>query len=593
MRDMTNGTLIGNRYEIVETIGKGGMAIVYKAKCQILNRYVALKVLRPEYREDKDFISRFKVEAQSAGSLSHPNVVSIYDVVQEDDLDYIVMEYVEGVTLKQYVEAKGTIPWREAVDYAAQICAGLDHAHKKGIVHKDIKPHNVIITREGTLKITDFGIAKVMSSSTITTGNTTMGSVHYFSPEQARGGYTDAKTDIYSLGVVLYEMVTGKLPFDGDTAIAVAMQHIEKEPILPSVLAPDIPKSLENVIRRAMSKEKALRYDSVMQMLVDLKKVYTGNDVEFHGETDGDTVITPIVKPKPDNKSGTDKDSPVKKTNSKTDLLSILAGTAVGILVVVLLFFFGSWIMKQNSIKKIEMPNLVGLTEEEAQKAIENTKLELQFEKVQNDEVPIGIIISHEPEAKKKVKETETVKVKISADADGNTVPGENEFPMPNLVNKNKSDAINILRRDNLMYTIVEEESDTVSEGIVLRQTPAADTKITSATTVTIYVGISKKSETTKVPNMLGLTVDEAKEALLEAGLNWGQIIEVDSPKAKGIVISQSIRADVELKRETSIDLRVSSGSNAAPSPSAPPASSSPAPSGNPGIVIRPPNAAE
>ena len=270
---MVNGKVIGNRYEIVETIGKGGMAIVYKAKCLKLNRYVALKVLRPEFREDKDFITRFKAEAQSAASLSHPNIVSVYDVGQDGDLNYIVMEYVEGVTLKQYMDAKGVLPWREAVDYTAQISAGLEHAHKNGIIHKDIKPHNIMITREGTLKITDFGIAKVISSSTITTGNTTMGSVHYFSPEQARGGYTDYKTDIYSLGVVLYEMVTGRLPFDGDSAIAIAMQHIEKEPIPPTELNPDIPQSLENVIRKAMSKEQAMRYDSVTEMMQDLKKV--------------------------------------------------------------------------------------------------------------------------------------------------------------------------------------------------------------------------------------------------------------------------------------------------------------------------------
>ena len=294
---MMNGRLIGNRYEIVEEIGKGGMAIVYKAKCLVLNRYVALKVLRPEFREDKDFINRFKVEAQSAGSLSHPNIVSIYDIGQDGDLDYIVMEYVEGVTLKQYLDAKGVIPWKEAVDYAAQICAGLEHAHKKGIVHKDIKPHNIIITREGTLKITDFGIAKVMSTSTIATGGGAMGSVHYFSPEQARGGYTDAKTDLYSLGVVLYEMVTGKLPFEGDTAVSIAMQHIEKEPVPPKQLNPSIPQSLENVILKAMCKEQAGRYDTATQMIIDLKKVYIGTPVAYEREQidSGETMyVSPV-----------------------------------------------------------------------------------------------------------------------------------------------------------------------------------------------------------------------------------------------------------------------------------------------------------
>lgn len=588
MRDMTNGTLIGNRYEIVETIGKGGMAIVYKAKCQILNRYVALKVLRPEYREDKDFISRFKVEAQSAGSLSHPNVVSIYDVVQNDDLDYIVMEYVEGVTLKQYIEAKGTIPWREAVDYAAQICAGLDHAHKKGIIHKDIKPHNVIITREGTLKITDFGIAKVMSSSTITTGNTTMGSVHYFSPEQARGGYTDVKSDIYSLGVVLYEMVTGKLPFEGDTAIAVAMQHIEKEAILPSVLAPDIPKSLENVIRRAMSKEKAMRYDSVMQMLVDLKKVYTGNEVSFRSDVTGNTMVTPVIKTvkteEKDNKT-------IDSSSRKKDIISILAGTAAGIVIVILLFFLG-YSLTGGGAKDIQLPNFVGLTEEEAKEQAKDTKLVLEFEEEESDTVAIGTIIRQEPKAEKKVKENATIKLFISSDKDGNGTSADGKtFLMPDLLNKNRADAENILQKENILFSVVEEESDTVWEDCVLRQTPEAGTEIDTATTVTIYVGITKKKEMAEVPNLLGLSLEEAKEDLLEAGLNYGQIIEAESTKPAGTVLSQSIRPGVELKSETSIDLKVSKGTKATPEPTAAPAVSSPEPTEKPNIVIGPPNA--
>ncbi|MBQ4517080.1 MAG: Stk1 family PASTA domain-containing Ser/Thr kinase [Clostridia bacterium] len=585
---MTNGTLIGNRYEIVETIGKGGMAIVYKAKCQILNRYVALKVLRPEYREDKDFISRFKVEAQSAGSLSHPNVVSIYDVVQDDELDYIVMEYVEGVTLKQYIEAKGNIPWREAVDYAAQICAGLDHAHKKGIVHKDIKPHNVIITREGTLKITDFGIAKVMSSSTITTGNTTMGSVHYFSPEQARGGYTDVKTDIYSLGVVLYEMVTGKLPFEGDTAIAVAMQHIEKEAILPSVLAPDIPKSLENVIRRAMSKEKAMRYDSVMQMLVDLKKVYTGNEVTFASNVTGNTIVTPIIKTE---ENDTENLSSSDSSNRKKDILSVLAGTAAGIVLVVLLFFLGYFLIGGGAAD-IPLPNFVGLTAEEAKEQVKDTKLVLTFEEEESDTVAVGTIIRQEPKAEKKVKENATIKLFISADKEGDNTSGElKTFSMPDLLNKNRADAEEILRKDDIVFSVVEEESETVWEDCVLRQTPTAGTEIDAATTVTIYVGVAKEKEMAEVPNLLGLSLEEAKEDLLGAGLNWGNIIEAESNKPAGTVLSQSIRPGVELKSETSIDLKVSKGAKATPEPTAEPAVSTPAPTTKPSIVIGPPNA--
>ncbi len=582
---MVNGTLIGNRYEIVETIGKGGMAIVYKAKCLMLNRYVAIKVLRPEFREDKDFISRFKVEAQSAGSLSHPNVVSIYDVGQDGDLDYIVMEYVEGVTLKQYVEAKGVLPWREAVDYAGQICAGLDHAHKNGIVHKDIKPHNIIITREGTIKITDFGIAKVMSSSTITTGSATMGSVHYFSPEQARGGYTDHKTDIYSLGVVLYEMVTGKLPFEGDTAIAIAMQHIEKEAPSSRALNPEVPESLDNVIRRAMCKEQSLRYDSVTQMLIDLKKVYTGNTVDYKLSSD-DTRITPPIPHKAD--TGKKK----KKSMNKKDLLGVIAGTLTGLALVVILFLLGYHLTGNSGKAELELPDFYNKTIEEAEQMVVNSQLKIVVEKEEkNDAVDPGLIISQSPAAGTMVKDGAEIKVVVSL--------GEGEFPMPDLINRRSSDAQDILRNKNLRFSIVDEPSETIPEDFVVRQVPSAGTYVDAATSVTVYVSAGKEESTVEVPNLLGLSENEAKAALLDAGLTWGNIVKGSSSKAKGTVISQSIRPGIEVKEKTAIDIKISSGSGehseptqapAISEPSQAPSTATPAPS-SPGIVIGPPNA--
>ncbi len=597
---MMNGTLVGNRYEIVDTIGKGGMAIVYKAKCTVLNRYVALKVLRPEFREDKDFISRFKVEAQSAGSLSHPNVVSIYDVGQEGELDYIVMEYVEGVTLKQYIDAKGIIPWREAVDYAAQICAGLDHAHKKGIIHKDIKPHNIIITREGTVKITDFGIAKVMSSSTISTGNATMGSVHYFSPEQARGGYMDHKTDIYSLGVVLYEMVTGKLPFEGDTAIAIAMQHIEKEMVAPCMLNPEIPQSLENVIRRAMCKEQTLRYDSVTQMLVDLKKVYTGNMVDYSDLEAGATIITPVVKGLSSEKELGDGKKK-KKVTKKEDLVGVIAGTLAGLALVAILFFVGLHFTSNAGRSEIELPDFVNQTLEEAQALVVNSELEIIVEKEEeSDKVAPGKIISQSPAAGKKVKDNAKIKVVISK--------GGGEFPMPDLINSEDSVAQELLREKNLRFSVVSEPSDTIPKDYVVRQVPEAGTYVDTATSVTIYVSSGKESKTVEVPNLLGLDIDEAKADLLDANLTWGEIKTVESTKAKGSVISQSIRAGIEVKEQSAIDIRISAGPAAVKTPepvSTPTPSQEPtqAPAENPEpseepktpstpeIVITPPNA--
>ncbi len=590
---MTNGTLVSGRYEIVETIGKGGMAIVYKAKCLVLNRYVALKVLRPEFREDKEFLNRFKVEAQSAASLSHNNVVSIFDVVQEGDLDYIVMEYVEGVTLKQYLEAKGVIPWREAVDYAAQICAGLDHAHKKGIVHKDIKPHNILITREGTLKITDFGIAKVMSSSTITSGGATMGSVHYFSPEQARGGYMDAKTDIYSLGVVLYEMVTGKLPFQGDSAISIAMQHIEKTPEAPTALNPDVPQSLENVISRAMCKDQILRYDSVMQMMVDLRKVYTGAEVDYSdltrevaGRVSG-REKPPVIPPELLNDDEPRKKPSKTGKSKKKEVLSVFAGIVAGLALIAALFFAGYY-FTSGKTEQVQVPDFVNKTMTEAESLITNSELTLVIEKEEkSNTVAIGKIISQSPAAGKMVDENAEIKVVISL--------GEGEFPMPDVVNRKYTEAEEILKNKKLQYSIVEEPSDTMPAEYVVRQVPEAGTFIDSATSVTVYVSTGKEETMAEVPKLVGLTVSEAKSTLLDAGLTWGQIVEVGSTKPKGTVIAQSITPGIGVAEQTAIDLRVSSGQTATAAPSASPAPSaeptqSPKPS-SPGIVIGPPNA--
>ena len=267
------GKILGNRYEIIEEIGSGGMATVYRAKDKILNRFVALKFLKDEFANDVEFIKRFQVEAQSAASLSHPNIVSIYDVGFEDNMHYIVMELVDGKTLKDIIKERGKLPWREAVGIASQIASGLSQAHKNHIVHRDIKPHNILITKDGMAKVTDFGIAKAVSSSTINAFDSTLGSVHYFSPEHARGGYTDEKSDIYSLGVVLYEMCTGTLPFDAKTPVAIALMHINERPLQPIAICSDIPEGVNDIILKAMQKETSDRYATASDMYKDLKKV--------------------------------------------------------------------------------------------------------------------------------------------------------------------------------------------------------------------------------------------------------------------------------------------------------------------------------
>src|SRR5574344_1435414 len=283
------GTVLGNRYEIIEKIGTGGMATVYKARCKILNRYVAVKVLREEYTTDEEFIRRFNSEAQSAASLSHPNIVSIYDVGQEYNIYYIVMELVQGKTLKQIISKEGKLPWKWSVNIAIQIASALEAAHKNNIVHRDIKPHNIIITEDGIAKVADFGIAKAVSNSTITAFGTTIGSVHYFSPEHARGGYTDAKSDLYSLGVVMYEMLTGKVPFDADTPVSIALKHMQEEPVTPMKLNQSIPFAINQIILKAMKKDTNERYQSATEMLKDLSmalKNPNGDFVETNDESD-------------------------------------------------------------------------------------------------------------------------------------------------------------------------------------------------------------------------------------------------------------------------------------------------------------------
>ena len=281
------GRLLGNRYEIIEKIGSGGMATVYKAKCHVLNRYVAIKILRDEFTTDDEFIKRFEVEAQSAASITHPNIVSVYDVGADGNLYYIVMELIKGKTLKEIiVEEKGPLPWKWSVNIAGQIASALETAHKNHIIHRDIKPHNIIITEDGVAKVTDFGIAKAVSNSTITAFGTTIGSVHYFSPEHARGGYTDEKSDLYSLGVVMYEMLTGKVPFDADTPVSVALKHMQEEPTPPIEVNPNIPSAVNDIIMKALRKDTNLRYQNATAMLLDLKRALKEPNGDFVDNND-------------------------------------------------------------------------------------------------------------------------------------------------------------------------------------------------------------------------------------------------------------------------------------------------------------------
>lgn len=608
---MMNGKIIDGRYEVIEEVGRGGMAIVYRAKCLVLNRYVAIKVLRPEYRDDAEFIKRFKIEAQSAGSLSHPNIVSIYDVGNEDDIEYIVMEYVEGITLKQYLSAKGVLQWKEAVDYASQICSGLEHAHKKGIVHKDIKPENVIITKEGILKITDFGIAKALNQGTVTAGGLTMGSVHYFSPEQARGGFTDAKTDLYSLGILTYEMVTGKLPFEGDSAISVAMQHLEAEPVRPSVFNPSLPKSLETVILKAMKKEQNERYQTATQMLIDLKKVYVGSDVHYDEEYELTRKFTPINQHESNGQSVNRQSRPpqgraqhnqgkapvkkqvsraelekAKKKKKKSDTLGIAAGIFVGIAVIALGIWCWSF-MTGGSKNEVECPELVNHTCAEALELIEGTKLKIVMANgraIKADDE--GIIVTQDPKSGKKIKSNAKITVTLGDQ------PATME-KIPSVAGMTEADAASALKALKFDVSVERQESSDVAAGRVISSHPASGTSASEGSVVTIYVSsgstnTNTENEYTIVPDLLGKTETEAKAALERADLKLGEVQQVASEKDKGTIIGQSEAEGNRVKKNKAIDIRISRGTTASatPTPSAKPSasaspSSTPTPTGD------------
>lgn len=414
------GKIIGNRYEIIEKIGNGGMATVYKARCTILNRYVAVKVLREEFTTDEEFIKRFNTEAQAAASLTHPNIVSVFDVGQEYNIYYIVMELIQGKTLKQIIAEEGALPWKWSVNIAIQICSALEVAHKNGIVHRDIKPHNIIITEDGIAKVTDFGIAKAVSNSTITAFGTTIGSVHYFSPEHARGGYTDAKSDIYSLGVVMYEMVTGKVPFDADTPVSVALKHMQEEPIEPIKLNSRIPVAVNQIILKAMKKDASLRYASATEMIKDLSlalKNPSGKFVQEKNTNDFTRVIPTISENMVNQKQYKENSGRNTKKNEpeKTGLAKYLEenpkmkkviyiGVPILVVILCILIFWGSLTITQKIFgtgteqsSGISLISVENVTIDEAKSKLDAAGIKYDIEEVYNKDIEAGKVISQKP----------------------------------------------------------------------------------------------------------------------------------------------------------------------------------------------------
>ena len=552
------GKLLGGRYEIIEKIGTGGMATVYKAKDKVLKRNVAVKILRDEFTTDEEFIKRFNVEAQAVASLTHPNIVSVYDVGHEGNLYYIVMELVKGKTLKEIIVEDGALGWKWSVKIAMQIASALETAHRNNIVHRDIKPHNIIITEDGVAKVTDFGIAKAVSNSTITAFGTTIGSVHYFSPEHARGGFTDARSDLYSLGVVMYEMVTGRVPFDSDTPVSVALKHMQEEPIEPIKIKSELPQSVNDIIMKAMRKDANERYQSATEMIKDLELALKHPEEQFVSAPIGGDFPTQKISldyaeklQKQETRKKAGKLDKIKAYFEEHPVVKVLAIILACILVFSIAMGGTYLALSLGKTKEVQIPNLQGLTKEEAEQKAKELKIKVEVsEEKYHLEIPEGQIIEQDPKYQDnyKIKEGSTIKIVISK--------GQEIVEMPKVVGKTRDEATSALKEIGLEVKVEEEFSDDVEKNYIIKQEIKEGEKIPAGTTVTIYSSMG--IEQIQVPDLSGKTESEAKSAISSAKLKWKSTDKTsDSSKPNGVVVNQSISSGSMVDKNTEITITV------------------------------------
>lgn len=612
---LRKGMFLADRYEILEQIGTGGMSDVYKAKCHKLNRYVAIKVLKKEFSEDKTFVSKFRAEAQSAAGLTHPNIVNVYDVGDENGIYYIVMELVEGITLKKYIEKRGRIPYKEAVSIAIQVAKGMQAAHTHHIVHRDIKPQNIIISRDGKVKVTDFGIAKAATSSTI--NSSAMGSVHYISPEQARGGYSDERSDIYSFGITLFEMLTGTVPFDGDSTVSVAVQHIQDDIPKPSSVADGIPVSIDKIVLKCTQKKTERRYQDASELIADLKKSLVVPDEDFvkmmpvYGESQDEMKVSAAEKVSEsketdaksaddelvddellendellddeDNELSDDDDEDIDdESNDKLDKVMKWIGVGIialiliiTIFVVVRLFAGGSSNKneettttaeettpsqtKEDDSSKVPVPNVVGKTEEEAQAALNEVNLGYKATYQPSTTIPEGTVISQGTSAGTRVAKNTTITLSISSGPENATVP--------NVVGYDQVEASSVLESAGFKVTVKQSYSDTVESGKVISQSPVGTTSTTPGATVTITVSLGKETKEVTVPNLVGYTQENAIRELEALGLKYQIMTENSSGVAKGQVTGQSPSMGEKVDEGTTVTIYVSAGNSSTTAP--------------------------
>lgn len=585
-----DGIFLGNRYEVIEKIGAGGMADVYKGRDTMLNRYVAIKVLKKEFREDATFVKKFRSEAQAAAGLLNPNIVNVYDVGEDRGLYYMVMELVEGITLKEYIDRKKRLSAREVISIAIQMCSGIEEAHKHHIIHRDIKPQNIIISNDGKVKVTDFGIARMVTSTTTTT--VAMGSVHYTSPEQARGGYSDEKSDIYSIGITLYEMVTGQVPFNGDTTVEVAMKHLQEEITPPSELVPDIPYSLEQIILKCTQKNAERRYSDVDELIQDLKHslvdpegdfvqivpvgnadtvIITEDDLDdirsSYGDDDEDDDYGEDDEDYDEDEDDHDSDEVNPRMNKVIKIMTIVVAVII-ILVLALVIgraaglfrFGGSGTQQEEDSGQVEVPDVVGMTLDDAKKELNDAglgwKIGKQEESARYDK---GYVMGQDPEDGEKVKKNTQITLDVS------TGKAEEQVEVPNVVGQDEADAQKTLEDAGFKVESTAVYSSQ-PQGEVVATTPEAGTQAAKGSTVTIQV--SKGEEKVSVPDVRGTDENTAKNTLSGAGLNVTVTTDYSDSVAQGNVISQDPSGGTKVDAGTNVNIVVSLGSRPVSVPS-------------------------
>lgn len=596
------GMMIGDRYEILEKIGTGGMSDVYKAKDHKLNRFVAVKVLKQEFSENANFVSKFRIEAQAAAGLMHPNIVNVYDVGEENNIYYIVMELVEGITLKKYIEKKARLSYKEAVSIAIQVSMGIEAAHNNHIIHRDIKPQNIIISKDGKVKVTDFGIAKAATSNTITSN--VMGSVHYTSPEQARGGYSDEKSDIYSLGITMFEMLTGRVPFNGETTVAIAIKHIQEEMPSPAEFVPEIPGSVESIVLKCCQKSPDRRYQNVQELLADLKQSLINPDEDFVIQNDpdmdgGTRAITEndmaqikrrAVYQEPQEDSmrllsdteamyeGDELEEEYEeeydynpRVERVTTVLAVLAGVVICIIIIILAVkVFGggeddkdpsspvitdesSSTESSDAIEYVPMPDVKGINVEDARNALINLGIHPEIRYEESDTIDAGVVISANVEKGDNVALGSTVVLTASL--------GHSGVEVPNVVGDVYETGENSLTALGFTVTKMEGYSDTIEKGVIVSQSPLASTKAPQGSNITVTVSLGREEVKLFVPNLIGQTEQDGTIMAVEAGLtisNVSYVYNEDYPE--GQICYQSYSHNSYVDPGTTLEIRVSKG---------------------------------